>query len=99
MTTRDEAMAALAAVTDPVFQRPLVALGLLDSVDVEGTTATMRVFLSAPGEAVRQATLTAVRQALTPLGITDANITFELRVPTRETSAEDPLPEVKNVVL
>ncbi len=90
---------ALAKVEDPTFERPLGELGTLADVSLEGTVARCTIALSSPSEALRRRVQERVDAALSPLGVTLSEIDWKVRVPTRETVGDDPIPDVKNVIL
>jgi len=90
---------ALEGVVDPTFERSLGQLGTLADVKLEGTRVTCTIALSTPAEQVRAAVRSAIDEATKPLGVTLVEIDWKVRVPTRETVSNDPLPDVKNVIL
>ncbi|MCB9666840.1 MAG: Mrp/NBP35 family ATP-binding protein [Myxococcales bacterium] len=93
-----EMIEALEAVMDPIFQRPMLSLGMLEDVIRTGSGASMTVRLSAPSRTVQAQIREALEQALMPLGVTALQIKWDLQVPTRTLSGEDPAPSVRNVV-
>lgn len=95
----DQVRAALAAVQDPTFEKTLGDLGTLSDVTVEGARATATIALSTPADALRERVRAAAEAALQPLGVSFVEIDWKVRVPTRETSSTDPIPQVKNVIL
>jgi ATP-binding protein involved in chromosome partitioning len=95
----DAVRAALASVLDPTFERPLTELGLLEEVAVDGERVRLRVREPAPSERGRARVDEAVRAALAPLGVRQVAIDWELGVPVRQATGDDPVPGVKNVVL
>jgi ATP-binding protein involved in chromosome partitioning len=90
---------ALRRVEDPIFEKPLGELGTLLDVRLEEGRAQVRVRVSSPSEEVRQTLESRVRAALEPLGIGFVELDVEVSVPTREATSEDPLPDVRNVIL
>ena len=89
---------ALAAVVDPTFEKPMVEIGSLTDIVVDGSKVHLKARLSSPADAVRQAVDQRVRSALEPLGAT-VTIDWDLQVPTREVLGDDPVPGVRNVLL
>jgi ATP-binding protein involved in chromosome partitioning len=98
MTQRDEALAALAAVVDPTFEKPMLEIGTISDVSVQGRSLAMKVSLSSPAEEVQRTVDTRIREAIAPLGL-EPRIDWNVQVPTREVLADDPIPGVRNVVL
>lgn len=90
---------ALSAVVDPTFERTLGQLGTVSDVRVDGTRAAMTVRLSSPAEDVQRAVREGIEAALRAIGVAEADVTFDVRVPTREATSTDPIPGVRNVVL
>jgi ATP-binding protein involved in chromosome partitioning len=97
--TLDAVTKALRNVEDPIFQKPLGALGTLVDVRLENGRVWAKVRVSSPSEEVRQAIQTRVEAALEPLGVEFVELELELNVPTREATSTDPIPEVRNVIL
>jgi ATP-binding protein involved in chromosome partitioning len=97
--TLDAVTKALRNVEDPIFQKPLGALGTLVDVRLENGRVWAKVRVSSPSEEVRQAIQTRVEAALEPLGVEFVELELEVNVPTREATSTDPIPEVRNVIL
>lgn len=91
--------AALAAVQHPDFDAAMLPLGLISNVQSQGKRVRMRVTLNAPSEDLQRQVASAIESALAPLGVKDPEIEWALEVPMRAQSAEDPVPEVRNVLL
>jgi ATP-binding protein involved in chromosome partitioning len=90
---------ALRNVEDPIFQKPLGALGTLVDTRLEEGRVWAKVRVSSPSEEVRQTIRTRVEATLEPLGVEFVELEFEVNVPTREATSTDPIPEVRNVIL
>jgi len=92
---------ALEAVRDPVFDKSLGELGTLRELAVDGAKVRATIRLSSPAEGVRQTVEADARRALEGLGVreSDATLTFDVQVPTRDVLGQDPVPGVRNVVL
>jgi ATP-binding protein involved in chromosome partitioning len=97
--TLDAVTEALRNVEDPIFQKPLGALGTLLDVRLEDGRVWAKVRVSSPSEEVRQAVKSRVEAALEPLGVEFVELDFEVNVPTREATSTDPIPDVRNVIL
>jgi len=97
--TLDAVTEALRNVEDPIFQKPLGALGTLIDVRLENGRVWAKVRVSSPSEEVRQTIQTRVETALEPVGVEFVELELEVNVPTREATSTDPIPEVRNVIL
>jgi ATP-binding protein involved in chromosome partitioning len=95
----DAVAEALSKVVDPTFEKPLGELGTLDGVEVRGDRARARVRLSSPAEEVRDLVHARLREAVAPLGLKDVDVDWDVQVPTRQTDSNDPIPQVRNVIL
>lgn len=90
---------ALKAVVDPTFEKPMLDIGTLEDVKLEGDTARMRVLSSSPSEEVRAETRRRIEEAAKGAGVEKVEIDFQVQVPTREVMGDDPIPGVRNVIL
>lgn len=99
MATVESVQQALSQVVDPLFERSVGELQSLTGVEAEGNGFVARVVLSSTDEAMKSQLETRLREAAAADGAKDLKIDWELRIPTRETTAEDPLPEVRNIIL
>jgi ATP-binding protein involved in chromosome partitioning len=90
---------ALRKVEDPVFEKSLGMLGTLLNAELEDDRVRAKVRVSSPSEEVRKAIQTRIEAALQPLGVEFVEVDWEVSVPTREATSEDPIPDVRNVIL
>ncbi|MBW1874355.1 MAG: Mrp/NBP35 family ATP-binding protein [Deltaproteobacteria bacterium] len=97
--TLDAVTEALRNVEDPIFEKPLGALGTLVDARLEDGRVWAKIRVSSPSAEVRQTIQTRAEAALAPLGVEFVELELELNVPTREATSTDPIPEVRNVVL
>jgi ATP-binding protein involved in chromosome partitioning len=97
--TREAVLEALAQVEDPAFRRPMLELGTLLDVVVEDRNVRASVRLSAPSDELQLTIRERIHAALEPLGIDQVILGWDLQVPTRDVGQEDPIPNVRNVVL
>jgi ATP-binding protein involved in chromosome partitioning len=97
--TREAVDGALAGVVDPTFDKPMVDIGTLADVRLDGSTVQVSAKLSSPAPAVREAVKSAVEGALREVGVESVEIDFDVQVPAREVLGDDPVPGVKNVIL
>ncbi|NLE48124.1 MAG: Mrp/NBP35 family ATP-binding protein [Sandaracinaceae bacterium] len=95
----DKLLAVLGEVHDPIFERPLSALGSLQNAALDGRRASVKVRISSPAEELKQKLGDALRAKATAGGLEELEIEWDVQIPTREATSEDPIPEVKNVVL
>ncbi|MDD9971191.1 MAG: Mrp/NBP35 family ATP-binding protein [Myxococcales bacterium] len=91
--------AALANVTHPDFGKPLSTLQLVRDVAVSKGRVSLTVICNAPVDSLQRTIQEEIERALSPLGVSEVHVTWDLQVPMRPTSAEDPVPGVRNVVL
>ncbi len=96
---KEQVHEALKAVVDPTFDKPMLEIGALSDLSVEGTTARMRVRLSSPSEEVRDEARRRIEEAARPAGVETVEIEWDVQVPTREVLGDDPVPGVRNVIL
>lgn len=90
---------ALLGVTDPVFGGPMLELGSLEIVGLEGTTAKLRARLPSPSEALASQVRARIESAAKRIGVESIELAVTVEVPTREVMGDDPVPGVKNVLL
>lgn len=99
--TREQLLAALQQVQEPQLNRSIVDLGMLESAEVEPSgKALVKLRLSEPGYPEKDAVAGAVqRAALSVPDITAVDVTWSLESTSRAIGQDDPVPEVKNVIL
>ena len=90
---------AIEGVEDPVFEKPIGELGTLVDLKVEGDAVACKVALASPSETLRDKVRQRIEAALEELGPRHLEVDWEVRVPTRETVSDDPIPTVRNVIL
>lgn len=90
---------ALGQVEDPIFEKSLSSLGTLSEVRVDGARAHARVRVSSPSEELRRTLKERMDSALGAVGIDFVEVEWDVQVPTREATSEDPIREVRNVIL
>ena len=93
----EDVLKKIAHIEDPAFGRPLLELGLVTDVNVSDAGVSMKVRLSAPSDAAKAAVEKNMTDALASAGV--INITWDLQIPMRELTSEDPIPGVRNVIL
>ncbi|HEX6241213.1 MAG TPA: Mrp/NBP35 family ATP-binding protein [Polyangiales bacterium] len=96
---RDAVLEALAQVEDPAFHKPMLELGTLLDVVVEAASVRASVRLSAPSDELQMTIRERIHAALKPLGVDQVILEWDLQVPTRDVGQEDPIPQVRNVLL
>ncbi|MGB8221181.1 MAG: Mrp/NBP35 family ATP-binding protein [Polyangiales bacterium] len=97
--TLDAVNEALRNVEDPIFQKPLGALGTVVDTRLQEGRVWAKVRVSSPSEQVRETMRKRVDAALKPLGVEFVDLELEINVPTREATSTDPIPDVRNVIL
>jgi ATP-binding protein involved in chromosome partitioning len=95
----DDVKEALRNVEDPIFEKPLSALGTILGVELEERRVRAKIRVSSPSEDVKRTIQNRVEAALQPLGVEFVEVDLEVSVPTREATSEDPIPDVRNVIL
>lgn len=90
--------AALAAVVDPTFDKPMVELGTLGDISIEADKLDLKVTLSSPADRVREQISKAIDRAVEPFGLTP-RVDWVMEIPTREVLGDDPISGVRNVIL
>ena len=75
----DQIQAALATVNDPEIRRPITELGMVESVEVEGSRAAITILLTVSGCPMRdRLTNDVTAAARTVAGIDDVTVTFRV---------------------
>ena len=101
--TIEQVMAAVGKVPEPGLGRPLGELGLVRDVSIADGTVRLTIELppaEAPAAHRREQVGREVRAALGGLdGVRGVELRWAGDVPGREVAADDPVPEVRNVVI
>jgi ATP-binding protein involved in chromosome partitioning len=95
----DEVRERLAAVTHPAFDKPMLELGLIDDVRVEGGHASFTVTIHAASQQLKREIAARVQAALQDLDLLGVAIEWNVQIPMRPTGSDDPVAGVRNVVL
>jgi ATP-binding protein involved in chromosome partitioning len=91
--------AAIATVRDPEIGRPLVELGMIRDVRLEGAVAVLGVDLTTAACPLKGRIEGELVEACRRAGATDARIDWGVKMLSRELAADDPCPGVQNIVL
>jgi ATP-binding protein involved in chromosome partitioning len=106
--TIDQVMSALAKVDEPLLGKPIGELGLIKDVSVEDGEVRLTLELRPaagvtkdPSSVARRGRLgQAIRNAVGPLeGVRGVEVRWQEEVAGRDVAPDDPIPEVKNVIL
>jgi len=101
--TETSARAAAEAVIDPIYQKSLGELGVVKRVEVDAAAAepsvSVTITVNTLSDAKRRELNEAVEAALHAAGAVRADVAFDFEAPMRRTNADDPVPQVRNVVL
>jgi ATP-binding protein involved in chromosome partitioning len=97
--TVESARSALAKVADPEILRPVLDLGVVDEVTVEGGVVRAALHLPIPGPAYRARIEELITSALRAAGAERVELRPSLAMPTRNILPDDPCPGVKNIIL
>ncbi|HUH07421.1 MAG TPA: Mrp/NBP35 family ATP-binding protein [Egibacteraceae bacterium] len=75
MPTTDQVMQALASVRDPEIGKPITELDMVERVEIDGGTVTVRVLLTVPGCPMKDRITADVTAAVSPLdGVEDVRV-------------------------
>ncbi len=96
--SHDSVVAAVNAVIDPVVGKTLGELLAVREVTVAGDEARIALELLSPASAAREAILQSVRAAAESVGAKTVTLDVGYAVRVRQIAADDPCPEVKNVI-
>jgi ATP-binding protein involved in chromosome partitioning len=97
--TVSEVQTALAPVIDPIYGKPLGELGLLSDIAVDDGVVSLTVAVHALSESKQRQLSADIQAALSTISAARANVQFRFEAPMRRTNADDPVPEVRNVIL
>lgn len=97
--TTEGLLGALATVIDPIFDRPMLEIGSLADVRIEGEVARMTAHLASPAADLHARVRSEIERVAKAAGAGAVEVDVVVRVPTREVMGDDPIPGVKNVVL
>src|SRR4051812_7675305 len=98
--TRETALQALEHVKHPDFSRAITELNLIKDVEVDQAgKASLTLVLTSPGSAMKERLVADVTRALTEAGASAVEVGTEVRVVGRDITSEDPIPDVKNIIL
>jgi len=98
--TRETALEALRQVQHPDLHKSVIELNMVENVVVdEAGKVSLRIVLASPGTSLKDRLLADVTSALTGAGAASVDVSSEVRVIGRDITSEDPVPDVKNIVL
>ncbi len=89
---------ALAQVVDPTFEKPMLEIGSLTLNGIQGQQVNLKARISTDNPKTKSTIEQAVRESLAPLGAEPA-IDWDVQMPSREVLQDDPIPNVRNVIL
>lgn len=94
--TRERVLEALKSVNDPELHQDLVTLGMVDSVEIDGSAIKLEVTLTTPACPMKAKIEQDIRAAIrTEVGSDQVEITFGSKV---RGPAQMPLPGVRNII-
>jgi ATP-binding protein involved in chromosome partitioning len=98
--TLEAAQQALGKVDHPDLHRPLTELNLVDNIVVDPAgKVSLTLVLTSPASSLKDRLVAEIEAALTHAGATAVAVATEVRVVGRDITSEDPVPDVKNIVL
>ncbi len=93
---KEQILSALKTVHDPELHQDLVSLGMVDTIEVDGTNAKVHINLTTPACPMRAQIERDVRSALSKTPIERLELTFGSQV--RAHQSKDALPGIKNII-
>jgi ATP-binding protein involved in chromosome partitioning len=98
--TLESVMAALTEVRHPELEKPITELNMVRDLDVDAHGGvSLKLVRYSPAPATGEKLAADVRSALTRAGATSVTLTTEVEVVGRDITSEDPVPDVKNIIL
>jgi ATP-binding protein involved in chromosome partitioning len=97
--TSESAQAALQTVIDPVYDKSLTELGLVSDLEIDGSNVSLTLTQHAVSESNHKALNAAIESALRQAGAERVDVEIKLEAPMRRTNADDPVPQVRNIIL
>lgn len=98
--TREAALHALGHVQHPDLHRSVTDLNMVQDLAVDGEgKVSLMLLLTSPASSLKERLIGEVKGALTKAGAASTEISSEVRVVGRDITSEDPIPDVKNIIL
>jgi ATP-binding protein involved in chromosome partitioning len=98
--TREQVLEALQSVQDPELGQSIVNLGMVKEVTLSDQgRVVLAIELTTPACPLKNVIGADIEKALQPLGVQGVDITWGARVRGRDRDAEDPVPDVANVIV
>lgn len=97
---REQVLEALDKVQDPELHQSIVQLGMVKEItEVAAGKLALTIELTTPACPLKDVIGADIEKALKPLGVSAVELTWGSRVRGRDVEAEDPVPEVSNIVI
>jgi ATP-binding protein involved in chromosome partitioning len=97
--TVERVQIALREVQDPTYGKPLADLGLASNVAVRDGVVSLDVTQHAVSDSHQKLLQGELDRVLGAAGASRVDVRFKIEAPMRRTNADDPVPQVRNVVL
>jgi ATP-binding protein involved in chromosome partitioning len=98
--TRETALDALGHVQHPDLHKSVTDLNMVQDLAIDGENrVSLRLLLTSPSSSLKDRMVAEVTSALIKAGAASVDVTPEVRVISRDITSEDPIPEVKNIIL
>jgi ATP-binding protein involved in chromosome partitioning len=97
--TPEAVRAALAKVEDPEIHRPLLELGMVRDIAVDGDRVSLGVDLTTAACPLKSRIEADIEQALKAAGAAQVRIDWGVKQLSRDKAPDDPCPGVENIVL
>lgn len=100
MITREQAQQILSQAHDPELRRSLTDLEMVEELQVsEEGKVSFKILQRSPASPPKDKLAELLTKAMKEAGAKEVEISWEVRVPSRPILPDDPIPEVKNVIL
>jgi ATP-binding protein involved in chromosome partitioning len=97
--TVERVQTALREVQDPTYGKPLAELGLASNVAVRDGVVSLDVTQHAVSDSHQKLLQGELDRVLGAAGASRVDVRFKIEAPMRRTNADDPVPQVRNVIL
>ncbi|MGI5837515.1 MAG: Mrp/NBP35 family ATP-binding protein [Chloroflexota bacterium] len=97
--TKEDVLKALSTVHDPELHRDLVSLGMVEGIEVDGSTVSFSIVLTTPACPLKRQIENSAREAVAAIpGVEDVRIRLTSRVQTSRSKSGEMIPGVRNIV-
>jgi ATP-binding protein involved in chromosome partitioning len=98
--TRERALEALSRVRHPDVPRSITELNLVKELEVHPTDkVSLSLILTSPSASLKERLISEATAALKDAGASSVDVASEVLIVSRDITSEDPIPDVRNIVL